>query len=88
MVFCVAAVCDEACTRLADLYARPGKVLAQALVVFEETAELELRHGLAAAGSGRHGSSSGCGGGGGVQVLALAARKLLLRPRGRRLECG
>lgn len=40
------AISYEACARLAYSYAWAAEILAQPLVVFEKTAELELRHGL------------------------------------------
>jgi len=40
------AVSYEACARLAYAYAWAAEILAQPLVVFEETAELEFRHRL------------------------------------------
>lgn len=40
------AISYEACTRLTYAYAWAAEILAQPLVVFEEAAELKLRHGL------------------------------------------
>lgn len=59
MVFCCFAVPYKTGTGLADPHSRPGQVLSEPLIMFEQPTELELGHGLAASCAGAHRGRSG-----------------------------
>lgn len=46
MILCGFAVIDQARARLAHLYSRAGEVFFEPLVVLNDTAKLQFRHGL------------------------------------------